>query len=260
VAAAYWRDPWRSELRKVPEPAMHPQWLRRHHLLWTSPVWRAAAIEQIVDATVHAQVAAHLAAGWPLVVCRQSSAGNKDCPAAYSVSAGLPLPPDLGKRRLALTVPASVIVRVAPPLDLKTAISRLPPDWQPPLRRLLHSANDANVELRVYGSVAWHALTRRPWLTARSDVDFLWRARDSAQIAAGVKLLYEWERQSGRRADGEILLGDDDAIAWREWAPADGRRPSRRIIVKSLYGPRLCARGDLEARLALGSKAVAACA
>jgi hypothetical protein len=69
VAAAYWRDPWRSELRKVPEPAMHPQWLRRHHLLWTSPVWRAAAIEQIVDSTVHVQVAAHLAAGWPLVVC-----------------------------------------------------------------------------------------------------------------------------------------------------------------------------------------------
>jgi len=239
---------------------MHPHWLRRHHLLWTSPAWRGAAIEQVVDLEMHRHVAAHLAAGWPLVVCRQSSIDSEGCPAAYSVAAGLPLPPELGKRRLTLIVPASVIVRMAPPLDLKTAIPRLPSDWRLPLRRLLHSANDASVEFRVYGSVAWHALTRRPWLTARSDVDFLWRANDSAQIAAGVELLRQWERESGRRADGEILFGDDDAVAWREWAPAEGSGPSQRVIVKSLSGPRLCARGDLEARLALESKAVATCA
>ena len=138
---------------------------------------------------------------------------------------------------------------MAPPLALADVVPGLPPGIGPPLRRLLRSARTLDADLRVYGSAAWQALTGHAWLTPASDVDFLWRARDSAQIAGIIALLEAWEGESGIRADGEILFGDDDAVAWREWKKAMQQSPVQRVIVKSLRSPRLCAPSELLARL-----------
>jgi len=244
----------------VSETATPPHRLRRHQLLWTSRAWHADALGQVADNGLRERVADLLAADWPLVVRRQSWAENDASTMAESVAGGLPLPPALGKQRIAFDVPHHAIVRTAPPLALSDVIPRLPPDWQPPLRRLLRSAESIGVEFRVYGSVAWHALTGRPWLTPESDIDLLWRAGDSAQLTAVITSLEAWEGESGRRADGEILFGDDDAVAWREWGSAPGRAPAQRVLVKSLHSARLRARGELEARLLPEPSGAAACA
>ena len=64
-------------------------------------------------------------------------------------------------------------------------------------------------------------------------------------------MLAAWEVESGIRADGEILFGDDDAVAWREWMYG-GRRgdiASARVLVKAVFGPRLEAGAKLLAGL-----------
>ena len=242
------------------DPAARPWWLRRHHLIWTLPEWHASAVTQIADAELHRTVASLLAAGLPSVVCRQTGTDRTGPAFVGSIACGLSLPPELGKRRLAFAIPRKAIVRAAPPLALAEVIPHLPSECRAPSRRLLRAAELHGAELRVYGSAAWQSLTGRRWLTAQSDVDFLWRARDSAQIAEVVALLGEWERESGRRADGEILFGEDDAVAWREWLPAAGQSPTQRVVVKNLHGPRLSAREALLAALPRNRISAVACA
>lgn len=155
------------------------------------------------------------------------------------------------------------MVEIAPPPRLTDTLSHLPPAFRAPLTELAAAARAAGIEFRVFGSVAWEALTGLAYLTARSDVDLLWWPVDASQIAEGIALMVAWEHETGMRADGEIVMRNGAAVAWREWdrvaRTIDG---ARRVLVKTLFGPRLCALSELEASLAGGPFAEegAACA
>jgi phosphoribosyl-dephospho-CoA transferase len=228
--------------------------VQRHALVQVARDHHAALVDAVGDDATRDAVAALLAGGVPLVVRRQPGdvrESLRTMPA--SIAVGLPLPPALGKQRLAFTVPVDAVTGVAPPLRLCEAIDHLQPAWRAPLSDLARAADASDIELRVFGAVAWEALTGRPYLTLQSDVDLLWWPQDAAQVAAGIALLLAWERHSGVRADGEIVLADGAAVAWREWdRVARTQDGAHRVLVKTLHGPRLCALSDLETSFARG--------
>lgn len=157
----------------------------------------------------------------------------------------MPLPPALGKGRLSFRISTPNIVRTALPPRLADSIPLLSPPWRAPLRRLLRGAQSIGIELRIYGSAAWESLTGVSYLAPQSDIDVLWRPSGADHLAAGVMLLAEWERTTGIRVDGEILFGEDDAVAWREWLQSWPSPVPQRVLVKSLAGARLCSRDEL---------------
>jgi phosphoribosyl-dephospho-CoA transferase len=182
---------------------------------------------QVADDALHAQVAAWLAADRPLVVARQTC-GNA---MSDTIAVGLALPPAQGKRRIAFSVPVHDIVRHTPPLVLADALAHAPAEWQPALVELDTAAIDIGLELRVFGSLAWQALSGLQYLTQQSDIDLLWHPLSNTQLQQGVALLAHWEKSSGLRADGEALFGGNSAVSWREWATLKSG-DEQRVLVK----------------------------
>lgn len=182
---------------------------------------------------MHTQVAAWLAADRPLVVARQP-----DTIAPDSISVGLALPPAQGKRRIALVVAAHDIVRYTPPLRLADAIVHAPAGWQSALAELDAAAIHIDLKLRVFGSLAWQALSGMQYLTPQSDIDLLWHPLSNVQLQQGIALLARWEQASGLRADGELLFGGSSAVSWREWATLKSG-DSQRVLVKRVSSAEL---------------------
>lgn len=226
-------------------------WLRRHRLVWIAPGHHAAVSADIHDGAVRSVVADWLSAGRPFVV-RQQAVDPARIGALERVAVGMPLPLVEGKRRIALTIAPEWIAQTAPLPLLSDVISRLPQPLRGSLLELNRCADAIELTLRVYGSAAWEALTGCAYLTPRSDVDLLLRPSTQKQLASAVAMLARWEAHSGVRADGEILFGDDDAVAWREWM-RERQRSDRdgpgRVLVKSISGARLEAPDRLLARL-----------
>ena len=144
---------------------------------------------------------------------------------------GLALPPAQGKRRIALSVHTHDIIRYTPPMLLADAIAHAPAEWQPALAELDAAATNLDIELRVFGSLAWQALSGLQYLTPQSDIDLLWHPLSNAQVQQGIALLAQWERSSGLRADGEVLFGGSSAVSWREWATLKSG-DDQRVLVK----------------------------
>ena len=197
-------------------------------MVWVRPECRAAVAAQVTDDAMHAQVTAWLAADRPLVVARQPVT-DKDFP--DTIATGLALPPAQGKCRIALSVAAKDIVRYTPPLLLADAIAHAPAEWQPALAELDAAAIRIDLELRVFGSLAWQALSGLPYLTPQSDIDLLWHPLSNTQLQQGIALLARWEQSSGLRADGEVLFGGSSAVSWREWATLRSGN-DQRVLVK----------------------------
>lgn len=162
--------------------------------------------------------------GWPLVVRRR---GPGDRPGRLAL--GLPLPPALGKRRIALDIPPAAIVAADPPLALHRVRDAAPAIWQPAIEALLALAERCEVEARVFGSVAWAALTGLDYLTAGSDLDLIWPATPRLdELLVGLVAI---ERVAPGRIDGEIVEPSGAAANWRELASG-----AAEVLGKSLGG------------------------
>ncbi|KXS33161.1 MAG: Phosphoribosyl-dephospho-CoA transferase [Candidatus Gallionella acididurans] len=229
--------------------------LCRHSLVWMRPNCHAAVAAQVKDGATHTQVAAWLAADRPLVVARQPCGAalpdaitpNSITPGTLSagtISTGLALPPAPDKRRIALVVAAHEIARHTQPLLLADAIAHATVAWQPALAELHDAAINIGIKLRVFGSLAWQALSGLQYLTPHSDIDLLWNPLSHAQLQQGIALLARWEQEHGLRADGEVLFGASSAVSWREWAAL---RPggNQRVLVKRDSGAELVVAGEL---------------
>jgi len=212
----------------------------RHTLVWVRPECRVKVATQITDDATRAHVGAWLAADRPLVVARQTCGKS----ISDTIAAGLALPPAQGKRRIAFSVSVHDIARHTPPLLLADAVVHAPRSWQAALAGLDAAAADIDIELRVFGSLAWQALSGLPYLTPRSDIDLLWHPHSHAQLQQGIALLARWELEGGLRADGEVLFRENSAVSWREWAtlkPGDDQR----VLVKRETSAELVAAREL---------------
>jgi phosphoribosyl-dephospho-CoA transferase len=173
----------------------------RHDFVWLGPTWRTHLLTRS-DAADEALLAGWIEAAHPLVIARRQPGDGPD-----TLRLGLALP---DKRRIGLHIRLMAISRRQPPPSLRAVAA--PVSWAPTLAML--DGTDA----RVYGSLAWAALTGLDYVRPdQSDLDLLFDVPDRRRLETLTQTLAPlclWERP---RLDGEFLLPGGLAIAWREW-------------------------------------------
>ena len=210
---------------------MHPVRLRRHTLLAPCPErWRTVLAAHPALTGLPAD-AARLVAAWPdrfPVIARRRN--PSDPPG--EIAAALPLPPHLGKRRLAFTLPAAALAGARRPSRLAALAPLAPPAWRQPIATLLAHAPQA----RVFGALLWHSLTGLPYLTDRSDLDLLIATPTLDAALSLARLL----RDLDAPIDAEFEAPSGAAAHWREFLT-----PGRPVLAKSLAGVALLPQTDL---------------
>lgn len=202
--------------------------MQRHDLAFVEPLaWRAVLAAR-ADLVADSLIAGWADRYWPLI-------GRRPLPdEGDGVPLGLPLPPTAGKRRLAFLVPPREIFAVMPPPTLTAVRATAPAAWCPTLDRLGDLARQHRVTLRVFGSLAWAALTHLDYLTGRSDLDLLVSVRrdtDICDLATGIAAI---EASAPMRLDGEFVRADGAAVNWREIHGG-----ARQVLMKSTAGAHL---------------------
>jgi phosphoribosyl-dephospho-CoA transferase len=237
----------------------------RHDLVWLSEQgWRAACAGMSENCVAILQRWQH--EDWPAIVRRTDADTNSD---GSEICIGVALPPDAHgqKLRVPLKVPPAGIRVRREPLEVFDVLPAAPLLWQSALRRFADEICKCGLDMRIYGSLALQALTRQTYLRDTSDIDILFRPSNRVQLDQGMALL-------ARHApllplDGEVLLGGDNAVAWKEWAQCgnsedgeggDSERGARRVLVKRRDGVQL-QRVDalLDALDAIGLTAAGVC-
>ncbi|HEY9212541.1 MAG TPA: malonate decarboxylase holo-[acyl-carrier-protein] synthase [Ancylobacter sp.] len=199
--------------------------MKRHDLVFVSPAGWRSRLAAHGDLAADPLVSSWVDRGWPLI-------GRRAVPdEAHGVALGLPLPPFAGKRRLSFVMPPEHIVSTAPPPALSAAIPVAPRVWWPTLEALDELASRHGVEARVFGSLAWRALTGLDYLTASSDLDLLLHVHRDTDIARLATELAGIEALAPMRLDGELIRDDGAAVNWRECHAG-----AREVLVKSLAG------------------------
>jgi len=221
--------PWPATSAGVPLAAVRvPELLHRQQLLRLSGRGWAQVLEAQWDASARRCLTLWAARSLPLVVTRQPQ------DLAGFIATGLPAPARMGRRRIALTVaPADVLFfDEFPPAEQVTRL--LPAAAREAWRNLLCRLADADCNARVYGGYGWQRLTGLAYLHAGSDVDLLLAVR-AADCADAVCQALATAAIDAPRLDGELLLPDGAAVAWREWLAWRAGRASG-VLVKRLRG------------------------
>jgi phosphoribosyl-dephospho-CoA transferase len=201
----------------------------RHDLAWLTPRGWERALAGAPFGTRDA-IASWGRAGWPAVVTR----AHAD-PGPEQVALGIALPPlpaDGSKPRIALNCATGDIERSGAALALADAVEAAPSGWRKALAALDEEAADAGLVLRVYGSLAFQALTGQAYVNARSDIDLLLHPATARDYRRALALLARHARVLP--LDGEIVFGDGRAVAWKELAAA--QHGQARVLAKSLQG------------------------
>ncbi|MDR6498913.1 phosphoribosyl-dephospho-CoA transferase [Burkholderia ambifaria] len=186
--------------------------LRRHMLVTLTAAGWGAAFARDPALAADPLVRAWAERGWPLIV-RRASPDEAD---AGRVPLGLPLPPAAGKRRIALNVAADALATVGPLPALADVLSAAPDAWHAPLRALDALGARCGVRGRVFGSLAWQALTGERYLGASSDLDIVFPLPDAALLAPLLDSLAAIDAHAPMRIDGELLRADGAGVNWRE--------------------------------------------
>lgn len=203
----------------------------RHALLRVRPQGYARALDRLGERP-EPIVAEWARQGRPLIARRRGP-----CDVAPLIAAGLPLPPQFGKRRIALSLEAGALEATLPPPLLLACAPVAPQDWRATIGAIDDLAARAGVEARCFGSLAWAALTGLAYLGRGSDLDLLVlidARSDAALLLVGLK---EIAGAAPIRLDGEIIRPDGRAAHWRELCS-----DAAEILVKSQEGAALMSR------------------
>ena len=199
--------------------------MRRHDLIFVRPTRWRSLLETRGDLAADPLVALWVDKGWPLI-------GRRAMPGeGHGVALGLPLPPSAGKRRLSFLMQPEDIVSTTPPPTLRAAGGLAPRAWWPTLDAVDALASRHSVQARVFGSLAWRALTGLDYLTDRSDLDLLLYVRRDTDLRRLAAELAEIEAAAPMRLDGELVRDDAAAVNWRELHAG-----AREILVKTVGG------------------------
>lgn len=190
-----------------------------------SPTW-AVHLAAPLPAAALAALTDWFARGLPAMVCR---GGPGD---AGRVALEVTLPAARWFGAIRFTVGRTAIARLAPPLPLAEAIPSAPPGWRDSLLSLDGAAAGVGVPLSVTGTLAWQHLTGEPYLVngsvSHSPVELHFRPRTRRELEGILAILRVREDGDGPSLAGEVVLGWNDAVAWRDLA-----RGRRRVLVRS---------------------------
>jgi len=188
-----------------------PERFHRHAFVWLDD----GLMPRLSDAHPDVVLRGWLGEGRPLIVRRPCLS-----PDGENVCAGLALPPDPHKRRLAFDLPRVFVREVAePPLweDCEADIAN------GTVEQIRAAAGAGGVPLRTFGSHAWQHLTGLPYVTKNSDIDVLAfiNTRKSWRV---IRQELEWiDWSSAPEIDLEIVLGHDASFSWREFSNTSAR-------------------------------------
>lgn len=177
------------------------------------------------DLAAYPLVARWVDNGWPLIG-RRAVPGEE-----HGIALGLPLPPLAGKGRLSFLMQPEDVIATAPPPTLKCASRVAPRAWGATLDCLDELASQHALEARVFGSLAWRAITGLDYLTINSDLDLLLHVRRDTDLELLTTGLDRIEAVSPMRVDGELVRADGSAVNWRELHGG-----ARELLVKSFAG------------------------
>jgi phosphoribosyl-dephospho-CoA transferase len=183
----------------------------RHDLVYVGPVGWLALFASRQDLAIEPLAARWPKAEWP-AVRRRAMPGE-----AQGVPLGLPLPLEAGKRRLSFLLPSHDIQAVTRPLSLSSAIGSAPRWWWPSLERLDKLSSRHSIDPKVFGSLAWQALTGLPYLSDRSDLDLIFDVHCDTDLDALAASIAAIETEAPMRLDGELMRDDGAAVNWREF-------------------------------------------
>ena len=158
------------------------------------------------------------------------------CDDGDAIALGVPLPPALGKRRVALRCAPEAVVRTAPPPLLREAAAAAPRAWQMTIAALLL----CDPKMRCFGSLAWQHLTGLDYLTDSSDIDLILDCVDPATADVRTALLDSVDAAAPMRIDAELVTPGGAAVQWREW-----RSDAAQLLAKSTAAARLVDRTAL---------------
>ena len=192
--------------------------LARHDLVQvTADSWPAACATRTPPRRLAPQQAAAVngwaAAGHP-VITRRSVPGDP----ADRLPVGVPLPPSLGKLRVALSVPLTATWQRAP-VDLQEAAGSAPGTWSGTIDRLASLGQVLGAQPQVFGALLWQHVTGLQYLQEGSDLDLLWRVSDHSSVFSLLDGLRQIDDKSPVRIDGEVRTPRGD-VNWRDLAGA----------------------------------------
>jgi phosphoribosyl-dephospho-CoA transferase len=206
--------------------------LRRHTLVTLTGAGWAALFARDASLANDPLVCTWAGRGWPLVVRRA-------LPGDAAVPLGLPLPPSAGKRRIAVSVDGDALASIRPPPALDATIDVAPAAWQPALSDLHALGERCGAPGRVFGSLAWQALTGLAYLSATSDLDVLFPLPRAGRVAVLLDGIAAIDARAPMRVDGELVRDDGAGVHWRE---LHARLPE--VAVKTAGDVALCAADD----------------
>jgi phosphoribosyl-dephospho-CoA transferase len=208
--------------------------LRRHHWVWLDKTW-ATCLQEPLSAAADNAVAGWIRRDRPFVVARRRPDDRPDC-----FRLGLST---LGQDRIALHIDRSAIIRWEPPPAIEHCLPKAPVGWHPILQAVTSAASETKTVAAIFGSLAWQYWSGEAFVRADSDIDLL---LSPPHWPAVERLLARLSVHDGTqpRLDGELLLQDGTAIAWREW-----QGESASVLVKTEQGVAIVSRQSILALL-----------
>ncbi|WP_241199404.1 malonate decarboxylase holo-[acyl-carrier-protein] synthase [Burkholderia multivorans] len=139
--------------------------------------------------------------------------GRRPRAARHTVAAGCRQAP----RRAECRVRCSRGGRPGPaPPAFADVLAAAPHAWRLTLRELDALGARCGVQGRVFGGLAWQALTGDSYLSASSDLDVLFPLPAASCIAPLLDGLATIAARAPMRIDGELLRDDGAGVNWRE--------------------------------------------
>lgn len=183
--------------------------LRRHTLVWLS---QAPGAETSDD---RARAAIWHTADRPFVVTRRRADGN-DIGLGFCTTN--PDHPELRPRRVAaLTDPAHIVRLERPPRLEEIAGCPAATAQAHSFSRLILAAADAGLDIRVYGSWMWQALTGERHVHEASDLDVVIDVAGLDAAGRAAAFLAREEQELAFRIDGELSFPGLGEVQWREF-------------------------------------------
>lgn len=182
--------------------------LRRHTLVWLSQVPETETPDDRARAMTWHQ------AGRPFVVTRRRNDGEAVGLGFCTTEAAHP---ELRPRRVAAWTHADRIVRQARPPAL-AEVARCPAAQarRAAFDRLGAAATSAGLDIRVYGSWMWQALTGERHVHEASDLDVVIDVPGLDVANRAAVFLAQEEPDLGLRIDGELSFPGLGEVQWRE--------------------------------------------
>jgi phosphoribosyl-dephospho-CoA transferase len=199
--------------------------LQRNQLVWLHPRAWQNILASDWDAQALEVLRHWAAASLPLVVARQRGGLSSE-----RISVGLPAPTRWARRRLALDVGSSDISKIGFFPLLSGVVPNLP-------------AALSGLQVRVYGSCGWQAITGMDYVHIASDMDVLVNARTLEEAINVSTAIISWSAPC--RVDGEVVFPSGHAVAWRELLQAQAGAVGQ-VLVKHRQSAALMTLHELE--------------